>query len=1329
MSEFDDYSATSSSGSSSGGGGIIRRTSGGVSIVVRSSGKGSDASSDSSSKVFMPSASGRCTGFLDEKNLYSGTFDARYCVLENGILRRYTDSDRVNLVASTGITTTTRVELLSPQAGRSHIFAVMDSKTPDKLVLSASSEQIMDMWMASLTCSGKEEYAPTETGPVIDDDAGHRNSGVWGIRDANISPASRVISPNAIVTSSVKPHRDANITGDAARSGKTSSAPDYDDSVGHRNSELVRDPQTTTPASRLMSSNVVFTGHSVRPNFAGSHLPSPRLDGPETTAEAVCASNPRENIINISPAAPDFEDTTGHRNSGMWPAVQDATMASASRVLSPNAINAGSSVKATTSTVASHQPSPRSDAVSGSSIIGSEPAVTVAPRRSSLENATTPENAWTNWDEAIGHRNSGRVTSPIALITTSGKAIITGTGSRITTPSSLMSGTVIATSESVPTNGRGDGACRCSGYLDEKILGSGTFTGRYCVLENGSLLRYTDSDRAKLLHSSAITSTTRVETLSPQAGRTHVFAVMDSKSDLKLILSASTSEIMEMWTKAFAQASRSESAAAENGAGAGAGATTASHNTEDATARKIAAESTATAGTGSRLTTPSALCDELAKKTASDSISKDVDGSVSKDDTKKGGSEQPNSPSNGQPTTPTAGNSAVIKILPHCTGYLEKKSTGVGAFNSRYCVLENGVLSRYTDSDRYSLVGSTPINSVTRIEPLPPHGSRHYVFSITDHNSVESVLSAISAEIMEMWIANLLQTAQANVYVAPPTAIEGSHSNRRLKSPSILGMFRGSGGGGAARSSDVSARDDSVSEMEHPSHGGSTSRSTGGSQAGSGHGSGSAKGSSGHGSGRRPDAEATATCHGYLDNKSHALGTFSPRYFVLENGILLRYSDDTRVHLLKAIPITATTRVESLTAHGSRSYVFSVIDTSSTDKHILSAPTAEIMEMWITALVQASHGIHDAVRVAASSSAGASSSGAGTTTHAAHRTGDNVHSPFGGLGGLSKKLFGGGSHHSSEKPRETEDMMEQIDRKSAELADAAEEFDSSPREKYYVNDSTLYGRLRKANVANPEVHLKLNSFYMQYFAFGCDFPGFILIRVCENQRYIPFKGWNCLHLLPTDPAKLSNDHGEKFPYRYLKSTDPPLGYHWPDVPPVGNVGWSVEEDTEDGGWKYAPVFSSFGSSLPAEKSASSSSSSSSGSRGHNGSKKSALDFVRRRVWRRYAQLTAEVVNERIRSRIGGAGEDTIVEAISVLDSQYFVTTIEGGACEEGEDGSFGVTAVGVEVGVDGEDDGSGVIFQSTAAAAAVAVATEVDDHAGHTVVSVATEVVRSNRPS
>jgi hypothetical protein len=371
-------------------------------------------------------------------------------------------------------------------------------------------------------------------------------------------------------------------------------------------------------------------------------------------------------------------------------------------------------------------------------------------------------------------------------------------------------------------------------------------------------------------------------------------------------------------------------------------------------------------------------------------------------------------------------------------------------------------------------------------------------------------------------------------------------------------------------------------------------------------------------------------CAGYLEKKSRHTRIFNSRYFVLEKGFLRRYTDSDRVTLLKSMEISSGTIIEALPPEGDRNYIFAVIgDAKCQDKLILSAATAEIMEMWMISLIQTSQG----------------------------------------------------KFAESERFSMTEAGEHTYTRRNADLSpSSAAAADATPAEKYYVNDPTLLGRMRKANIANPDIHNKVNNFYMQFFTFPSkDHDGYILVRVCENQRYLPFKGWNCLNLLPTDPAKLSSQQGEKFPYRYLKSTDPPLGYHWPDTAPEGNPGWCVEDEIHDSGWKYASSFSAFATS------------SSSSSSAYTSFAKSKFDLARRRIWRRYAQLTADLVTEAVPSFM------TEVEAISLLDSKFCVTTVESGADVN--------EAVVTETCAD-EDE------EQEADAPAVAVATEVSPRPG-----------------
>lgn len=171
---------------------------------------------------------------------------------------------------------------------------------------------------------------------------------------------------------------------------------------------------------------------------------------------------------------------------------------------------------------------------------------------------------------------------------------------------------------------------------------------------------------------------------------------------------------------------------------------------------------------------------------------------------------------------------------------------------------------------------------------------------------------------------------------------------------------------------------------------------------------------------------------------------------------------------------------------------------------------------------------------------------------------------------------------------ETEELSSVLHDMDTEIAvsvsatEAEEDIDSS--ERFYINDDTVFGKLYKTDLSNPDVERRVDRFYRQNFCCpllltGEDSHAFLIVSVCENQRFIPIKGWNCLHLLPSDPCKLSNSSGLKFPYRYLKRTDPPKFYMWPsdlNVPGFDpSNGWMVEGGDVGGGWRYAQNFDKF----------------------------------------------------------------------------------------------------------------------------------------------------------
>lgn len=313
---------------------------------------------------------------------------------------------------------------------------------------------------------------------------------------------------------------------------------------------------------------------------------------------------------------------------------------------------------------------------------------------------------------------------------------------------------------------------------------------------------------------------------------------------------------------------------------------------------------------------------------------------------------------------------------------------------------------------------------------------------------------------------------------------------------------------------------------------------------------------------------------GHLDFKSGRFHTWKSRFIVLSENILNIFKDDTKTALVTSLTITDYTRVEALPPEGLRPYMFSVIgDLSCTDKLIFSAESSEILEIWMISLIQACRGSFS----------------------------------------TSERFSLASRADNYQRRRDPNATMNICSSGSVSLPNTRS---------YYVNDETLMGRLRRSNLTNPDVKESLTQFYFEYFCFRCSLPippGIVLVRVCENQRYLPIKKWNCLHLLPTDPAKLSDASNRKFPYRYLKKTDPPGGYRWCTEETLFSCGisrdsadWQVDSMMGgEGGWRYAPSFATI------------SVANSSGYVDFKSFTANKGDYVRRREWLRYAELVAE----------------------------------------------------------------------------------------------------------
>lgn len=135
------------------------------------------------------------------------------------------------------------------------------------------------------------------------------------------------------------------------------------------------------------------------------------------------------------------------------------------------------------------------------------------------------------------------------------------------------------------------------------------------------------------------------------------------------------------------------------------------------------------------------------------------------------------------------------------------------------------------------------------------------------------------------------------------------------------------------------------------------------------------------------------------------------------------------------------------------------------------------------------------------------------------------------------------------------------------------------RTAFYINDDTVWGAIYRVDEQDPVAIKAMNHLYRKYFTipFDATSEDTLVVSVFENQRYLPFNGWSALHLLPGDPATLSDRLGVKFPNRYLKRTEPPNGYYWPlTVTDHGNEvsnEWTTAQCF--GGWLYSKQFASF----------------------------------------------------------------------------------------------------------------------------------------------------------
>jgi hypothetical protein len=164
-------------------------------------------------------------------------------------------------------------------------------------------------------------------------------------------------------------------------------------------------------------------------------------------------------------------------------------------------------------------------------------------------------------------------------------------------------------------------------------------------------------------------------------------------------------------------------------------------------------------------------------------------------------------------------------------------------------------------------------------------------------------------------------------------------------------------------------------------------------------------------------------------------------------------------------------------------------------------------------------------------------------------------------------------------------------------ADKPNKFKKSNTTAFYVNDETARARIQRfisPNKRHSNVNSDLQTLYWDHFCTPVPDSPYVIVEVFEHQRFgvFPRRGFNVLNLFFSDPSKLSNHSGVKYPDRYLKRAEPPAGYRWVAEGEVSGVvqsphevlallyspdGWSTHpsyrsEDTDESGWTYGTSF-------------------------------------------------------------------------------------------------------------------------------------------------------------
>jgi hypothetical protein len=436
----------------------------------------------------------------------------------------------------------------------------------------------------------------------------------------------------------------------------------------------------------------------------------------------------------------------------------------------------------------------------------------------------------------------------------------------------------------------------------------------------------------------------------------------------------------------------------------------------------------------------------------------------------------------------------------HSSGFLETKNM-IGGWRYKWVVLDNHKLFIYQDETERQRLNKILITSTTIVEAVQPEHSRLYLFNIFDPMNQEStspvVLSAPDFSSLEEWMLAIIQCVNGS-YRESENFCSGYPSVSERRSSLIL-----------------------------PTAGGLSERYS-----------------------RSTEQEYDPERSGYLLKQGSEFKTWKRRWFQLKHSHL-RYFEHEAEGLKGFRFLDNESRVVLLPSGlDGQQYGFSLITmdpmTGQAFSLRLSAHTEDEMFQWVASLRCA---IRRYSEDQYSIPIEEQDDERRVTCDSEEDDDDKEESPL-----LARR-----------KRAPSQMSVAYIDspliRVSPEESLTSLLSETNTPKQFYLNDNTVWAKINQK--ISPSIHhagnQDLQRLYLLHFCALIPGTNFILVEVFEHQRYLPLKGWNCLHLGFSDCSKLANCIGVKYPDRYLRRADPPLDYEW--VQPPDNSSTSINRET------------------------------------------------------------------------------------------------------------------------------------------------------------------------